>query len=142
MAIELPQAVRQGACNNIVDRADAGAGAALVRIYESSGTPPDVDVAPNGTLLAELTMSDPAFGNAAADGTATASTITADSDANATGTADYFRVVDSDGTTVYQGTVGGPSSGADLELSASAAITLNQTVEISSLTLQVPETQS
>ena len=140
MAIELPQAIRQGACDYIVDQVDT-AGTGLLRIYESSGTPPDVDDAVNGTLLAELTMSATAFGAAAADGTATAASITAESDAVA-GTADYFRVVKGDETTIYQGTVTSLGGGGDLELNPSATLVTDQTVEVSSLTLQVPETQS
>jgi hypothetical protein len=110
-------------CNALVDLADAGAGAAHLKIYDSG------DV-----LLADLTMSDPAFGAAAA-GVATASAITDDSSANATGTADYFTIEDSDSNEVLRGSVG--TSGEDLNLNTTS-ITAGGTVSVSSLTVTMP----
>jgi len=130
-------------CNGVVDLLDAGAGAGLLRIYDSTGagqpTNPDIAVT-SQVLLAELTLSDPAFGNAAdaAPGaTATASAITDDSAANATGTATWFRAVDSNGLAVIDGSVG--TSGADLNL-ATTSITTGQTVSVTSWTITQPET--
>lgn len=127
------------ACNAIVDLLDAGSGAGKLKIY--SGTvPTDADAALAGnTLLAELTLSDPAFGNAADDtgkATATASSITADSSADATGTASFFRATDSDDNVVIQGTCG--TSDADLVLN-STSIQSGVEVQISSWTFSVPE---
>jgi len=130
-------------CNGVVDLLDAGAGAGLLRIYDSTGagqpTNPDIAVT-SQVLLAELTLSDPAFGNAAdaAPGaTATASAITDDSAANNTGTATWFRAVDSNGLAVIDGSVG--TSGADLNL-ATTSITTGQTVSVTSWTITQPET--
>lgn len=139
MPVSLPQTVRQAACDAIVDLADAGAGAATIVIYD--GAEPDVDSAASGTLLGTLTMSDPAFGAASTAGTATANAITDDSSADATSTATYFRVLDSDSTVVYQGDVGATGSGASLELNT-VSITALSPISISALTLQVPEAQS
>lgn len=136
----LSNAAAIDACDAIVDLIDAGSGAGLLRIY--SGTQPaNPDVAIGAqVLLAELTLSDPAFGNAA-DGTpggvATASSITDDSSANATGTAAWFRVVDSDDNAIIDGEVG--TSGADLNL-VSTSITATQSVSITSWTFTMPET--
>jgi hypothetical protein len=58
-------------------------------------------------------------------------TITQDSSANATGTATWFRIVDSDGNFVIDGTVG--TSGADLNLNTTA-IVATESVSITSLT--------
>ena len=128
------------ACNGIVDRLDAGAGAGLLRIYTGTA-PTDVDAAPTGTLLAELTLSDPAFG-AAVDanpgGRATANSITADASANATGTAGYFRAVDSDGNGAIQGSVTATGGGGDLELN-STSITSGIEVQVTSWTFTVNE---
>ncbi len=128
------------ACNGIVDLLDAGAGAALVRIYDGT-QPANPDVAiTTETLLAELTCSDPAFGGAtdgAPGGVATASAITDDSSANATGTASWFRAVDSNGLAVLDGSVG--TSGADLNLNT-VSITSGATVSVSSWTVTMPET--
>jgi hypothetical protein len=82
-------------------------------------------------LLAELTLNATAFGGAVA-GVATAGAITQDSAADATGTATWFRVLKSDGTTVlWDGSVG--TSGADLNLNAVAIVT-GAAVSISSFT--------
>lgn len=130
------------ALDAIVDLVDAGAGAGTLRIYD--GTPPaDADAAlSSNTLLAQLTMSDPAFG-AASDGTGeatvSASSITDDSSADATGTASFFRLLDSDANVVFQGTCG--TSDADLILD-STSISSGVTVSVSSLTITLPENGS
>lgn len=85
--------------------------AALLRIYD--GSRPATGGAAT-TLLAELTCGTP-FAAAAVNGVLTANAITADSSANATGTATWFRIVQSDGTTfVMDGSVA--ASGSDLNL--------------------------
>src|SRR4051812_39464332 len=70
-----------------------------LRLY--SGTQAaDADTAIGAqVLLAELRFNATAFGSAVA-GVATANAITADSSADATGTATWFRALKSDGTTV------------------------------------------
>ena len=98
--------------NARLDEISARAGsAALLRIYDG------VRPATGGTattLLAELTCGSP-FAPAASGGELTANSISADTSANASGTASWFRVVASDGTThVMDGDVG--TSGADLNL--------------------------
>ena len=119
--------------------ANAGAGAALLRVYQSSGTPPaTLGDAVNGTLLAELTMSDPAFA-AAVDttpgGSITASAITDDGSANATGTPDYCRIVDSNLVDVLQTTAGVGSGEANFLTS----ITAGQPVQVTSVVLTLAE---
>ena len=127
------------ACNAIVDLLDGGAGAALLRIYDGT-QPANVDTAiTSQVLLAELTCSDPAFGaaaDAAPNATATASAITSDTSANATGTATWFRAVDSNGLGIIDGSVG--TASADLILD-SVSITAGQTVAVNSWTFTVPE---
>jgi hypothetical protein len=117
--------------NRAADAVCARANSGSLRIY--AGTPPaSADAAlSSNTLLANLALSATAFG-AAASGVATAATITADSSADATGTATFFRVLESDGATVvFQGTVG--TSGAELNLS-SVNIVITGNVSVSSLT--------
>ena len=129
----------RAALDSLVDRIDAGSGAGKVRIY--SGTvPADADAALSGnTLLAELAMSDPAFG-AAADSspgaTATASAISNDASADATGTATFFRILDSDNNVVAQGAVG--TSGAELNLNT-VSIVAAVIVSITSMTAFMAE---
>ena len=143
MAITLAAAARVAACDAIVDLIDVGAGDGVLRIYQSTGTPPDPDAVTGlGTLLAELTMNATAFGAASDDGTkatATANAITADTSANASGTADYFRISDVAGTVILQGSVSATGAGGDLQLTPSAVITSGGTVSISALTVQVDQ---
>ena len=140
MAVQtkLSNAAAIAACNAVVDLLDGGSGAGYIEIR--TGSPPsNVDDAAPGTLLATLPLSDPAFGSAAdanPGATATASAITSDSSADATGTAGWFRAYDSNATAVIQGTVG--TSDADLIL-ASVSITAGNTVSVSSWTVTMPE---
>lgn len=100
-----------------------------IKIY--SGAQPALNAALTGTLLATLTFGATAFG-ASSGGTATANAITSGT-AAATGTAGYFALVKSDGTTVVcTGTCG--TSGADLNLS-STSITSGVSVSCSSFTI-------
>ena len=93
---------------------DAGPAAGLIRVYD--GVRPAAGGAAT-TLLAELTFSDPSF-SAAAAGVATANAITQDASANASGTATWFRVVDSVGTFVTDGDIG--LAGADMNVNTTA----------------------
>lgn len=80
-------------------------------------------------LLAELRFGSTAFGAAVA-GVLTANAITPASAAAATGTATWFRVLQSDGTTpLFDGSVG--TSGCNLNLN-STAIQVNAQVSVSS----------
>jgi hypothetical protein len=119
---------------NVSANAEADALAALLnngylRIY--SGTQPaNADTALSGnTLLAELRFGATAF-PAAVAGVLTANAITADTSADATGTATFFRCFKSDGTTVVlDGSVG--TATADLILN-STAIQLGAQVSVTS----------
>lgn len=132
MAVQFSTTVR----NAMLDAITAQAGAsALVRIY--SGTKPtNANTALSGnTLLASLTCG-ATFAAAASNGTLTLNAITQDSSADATGTAVFFRVLKSDGTTVvWQGDVG--TSGSDLNLNTTS-IASGGPVSVSSWTLSIP----
>ena len=126
MALGYNATLRNNQLDQVTARHDGGAGASLLRIYD--GSRPATGGAAT-TLLAELTFSDPSYGAAAA-GVLTASAITADASANATGTASWFRVVQSDGSThVMDGNVG--SAGSDLNLN-SVSITVGGSVSVTS----------
>lgn len=128
MAIAYLEALRDNMLDELTALIDAGAGAGFLRIYD--GTRPATGGAAT-TLLAELTFTDPSAG-AAASGAWTASSITADASANATGTATWFRIVDSNGVFVMDGDVG--TSGSDLNLD-SVSITSGQNVAVSSFVI-------
>jgi hypothetical protein len=96
-----------------------------------------VATAATGTLLATFTLADPAAAAAAA-GVATMDFSPAiDATVAADGTAGWFRVADSTGAAVFDGTVG--TSGADLNFSSVAWVT-GGTVELSSGTITEPLT--
>lgn len=115
-----------------------------LRIY--SGTQPtDANTAIGSQVkLAELTFGATAFAASAASGsagskvvTATANTITGDLSADATGTATWFRVVKSDGTSVvFDGTVG--TTGCDLNLASTSLVT-GEDVEVTSFSITMLE---
>lgn len=129
MALGFSSTARNNALHAIRDQIDGGSGAGVLRIYD--GTRPSFGGSAT-TLLAELTLSDPCAGSASG-GVLTFSSITQDSSANASGTATWFRIVQSDGTTVViDGSVG--TSGSDLNL-VTTTITATQPVQISSFTL-------
>jgi hypothetical protein len=109
-----------------------------------TGTQPtDANQALTGTLLATLSLSATAFGSATASGsagsrvvTATANSVT-NATASNTGTAGYFALLASNGTTVVaMGSVG--TSGADLNLSTLSIVSGN-TVSITSGTITQTE---
>jgi hypothetical protein len=133
MALRLSTDTRNKACDAIVDDVDAGSGAGTIQIRTGS-QPTNVADAAQGTLLATLTFSDPAFG-AASTGVATASAITSDTNADASGTAGHFRILDSDGNIVADGTCG--QGTGDLSFDNSV-IVAGGTVAISSMTLTMP----
>lgn len=120
--------------NNQLDEITALAGtSALLRIYDGT-QPANANTAVGAqTLLAELVCDATAFAAAASSGALTANAISNDASANATGTASWFRLVASNGTTVVMdGSVG--TSGSDLNLN-SVSITSGQTVSVSSFVI-------
>lgn len=126
MTIAYAEPLRHTRLDAITTRAGNGA---LLRIY--NGVRPATGGAAT-TLLAELTCGTP-FAGAAASGALTANAITQDSSANATGTASWFRIVQSDGTThVMDGNVG--TSGSDLNLD-SVSIVAGGTVSVTSFVI-------
>lgn len=116
--------------NVMLDAITTRAGAsALLRIYDGS-RPATGGTAT--TLLAELTCN-ATFAAAAASGVLTLNAITQDSSANASGTATWFRIVKSDGTTfVMDGNVG--TSGSDLNL-VTNVIVATQPVSVTSFVI-------
>ncbi len=128
MALAYNATLRNAQLDEITTAIDAGAGAGLLRIYD--GTRPATGGTAT-TLLAELTLSDPSSA-AASGGVLTFNSITSDTSANATGTATWFRIVDSNATFVMDGDVG--TSGSDINFDSVSFVT-GGTVAVSSLTI-------
>lgn len=126
MAISYSTAVRDARMDAITT---AAGGSALLRIYDGS-RPATGGTAT--TLLAELTCN-ATFAPSASGGVLTLNAITQDSSADATGTATWFRIVKSDGTThILDGSVG--TSGSDLNLTTTS-IVATQPVSVTSFVL-------
>lgn len=137
MATRIADAARNAATDAVVDRIDAGAGAGTLKIY--SGTQPaDADDAEAGSLLVTITLGDPAYGASAAGSAALSGTPSAA--ASGTGTAGWFRVEDSTGANVFDGSVTGTGGGGDLELD-NTSIASGQTVTITSLPFSTPASE-
>jgi hypothetical protein len=119
------------AVNAAADAVTALLNSGYLRIYDGSQPATANTAITTQVKLAELTFNSTAFG-AASNGVSTANAITADTSADATGTATWFRAVKSDGTTaVFDGSVG--TSSADLVLN-SVAISSGAQVSVTSFT--------
>lgn len=124
MAITHASDIRNALCDYVVDAVDRGAGAGKVIFMTSS----DVTVA-------TATCADPAFGSASG-GTATANPLTSLPDAIG-GEVSKFKVVDSNGATIFQGSAGLSGSGADAIIS-NTTIGAGETVTVNSLSYTAP----
>lgn len=135
MVTRLSNAVRSAMADAAVDLIDAGSGPGTVQI-RTGAQPASAATSASGTLLGTLTLSDPAFG-AAVNGVATAGAITGDSSADATGTAGWYRVLDSTGATVMDGSISEAGGGGDMILDK-VAIVAGGTIAITSWTVTQP----
>lgn len=133
MAYRLSTNARNKACDAIVDEIDAGAGAGTIAI-RTGAQPSNVGDADSGTLLGTLTFSDPAFG-ASSTGTATAASITSDTNADNSGTAGHFRIKDSSPAIHSDGTCDQGSGDLNFD---NKTIVAGGTIAISSFTVTVP----
>lgn len=127
MALGFATTLRTARASQIVAAIDAGAGAGKLRLY--NGTRP----ATGGTvttLLAELTFSDPC--GTVTNGVLTFSGIASDASADTTGTATWFRIVDSTGAFVLDGTITVTGGGGDITMT-STSIQAGVTVDATSL---------
>jgi hypothetical protein len=129
----------------LVDSCDLGSSAASahLKMYDATGGVPArvTDAITTQVLLADLAMANPAFDDAALatpGATAAADTITDDSDANATGTAAFFRIVDRNGVARIQGTISDTDGSGELKLN-SVALVQHARVQVSSLVARMPE---
>lgn len=111
-----------------------------IRIFTGSA-PATCEATATGTQLAVVDLQDPAFGAAADQNPNAQVTLQgvplSDNSIDDTGTAGYFRILESNGTTCHvQGTVG--TSGTDMIVDTTA-FQIGATFTISSLTLTQPE---
>jgi hypothetical protein len=113
MAMTFSTALRTTRVTAILTAIDAGAGAGTRKIY--TGPRPATGAAiTTETLLGTLTFSDPC--GTVTDGVLTFSALTADAEADATGTAAWYRDADSTGAFVSDGSITATGGGGDMTL--------------------------
>jgi hypothetical protein len=135
--LRLANQTQQDACDAVVDYIDNGTGAGTIEIR--SGTQPaNANLTATGTLLATLTFNTTAFGDANTSGQADAAAITADTSADATGTATWARIKTSGGATVMDCDVGTTASTATLQLD-SVNIVAGGNVAITAFSVTMPD---
>ena len=128
----ITNAVASALADTIGDSLDSG----TIKIYTGTN-PTDADTAVGAqVLLATLTFNAAAF-PAASNGVLTAAAITADSSADATGTAAWARIATSGATTKMDVTVG--TAGEDINFN-SVAFQSGAEVSMSALTITMPKT--
>lgn len=122
--------------NALLDSISTSVGSAgLLRIYTGTRPATPATALSANTLLAELTLGSP-LAAAASGGVLTLNAITQDSAADATGTATFFRIFQSNGTTaVIDGDVA--TSASDLNLNTVSIVT-GGPVQITSFTITAP----
>lgn len=119
MAISYSTALRTARMQAVEDAINFATGAGTIKLY--SGTRPSTGSAvTTQTLLATLTCSVDC--GTTANGVLTFAAITADSSADADGTATWARIQDGDAAFVADLSVGTTGSGADLILSTTTIV--------------------
>lgn len=136
LLFKLGTTMRNAACDGIVDAIDGGTPPGRLE-HRTGAQPTNVSDASSGTLLGTNLFSNPAFG-AASTGVATASAISSDTSADASGTAGYFRIytgAGADTAALAQGNSG--TATVDLVFD-NATIVAGGVIAISSFTVTVP----
>lgn len=133
----LTQNITNAAASAACDAVAALLNSGYLRIYDGT-QPATADTAITSQVqLAELRFNATAFGGAV-NGVATANAIVSDSDADATGTASWYRLFKSDGTTVVEdGSVGIATHNLVL---ATASIVQHAIIAVSAFTLTQSKT--
>ena len=117
------------------DAIDAGAGAGTIKIYTSPMATLPSDAIGAQVLLGTLTFSDPS-GASPTSGVFTASAITQDSSADATGTAAWARIQDSTGTVVMDVDITATGGGGSMQMNTTSVV-IGGPLLISALTVSL-----
>lgn len=133
MAVKWSTTVR----NAVLDAWETAIGTgAIIRIYTGSA-PAAVGDASTGTLLVQYTLASD-WAAAASGGTKSLNSVPISGTGADTGTAGYYRIFASNGTTCHeQGTVTATGGGGDMTIS-NTSITSGQAVNITSFVLTAP----
>lgn len=133
--VRFATAVKNSMLTPIRDAIDAGAGAGTVKIYTSPMATLPSDAISTQTLLGTLTFSDPS-GATPSGGVFTASAITQDSSADATGTAVWARIADSTGTVVVDVDITATGLGGAMQMNTTS-IVIGGPILITALTVSL-----
>jgi hypothetical protein len=126
MGLKIIAAAAIAICDALVDLIDSG-GAGHVKIYDGTRPTNPATAVTSQVLLADFTLPNPAFGNAAAvtgGAAATANAVTQVS-GSAGGTASWFRVFNGSGTAIFDGDITVTAGGGDLTLSSVTIVSGN-----------------
>lgn len=134
MPLRLADAARNAKVAAATALLDAGAGPGTLKIY-SGAQPATPATAASGTLLATITLGDPAFGAPSAGSAALGDPASVNWVAS--GTAGWARFADSAGAVVMDGDVTATGGGGVVELSSTTAVSGNP-VDISGGTYTQP----
>lgn len=130
MALQLSTTVR----NARLDVIESTIGTSAILRIRTGAAPADCATADSGTVLATLTLPSDWMAAASSGSKALAGTWQ-DASADATGTAEHFRVYDSGGSTCHmQGTITATSGGGDMELD-NTSLASGQQFTVSTFTL-------
>jgi hypothetical protein len=135
VAITITTTARNSRASIVLDAIDAGVGAGYIELRDGT-RPAAPSVAASGTLGATITLADPSF-PAPTTATTTANAA-ADVTAAAAITPTWFRVYDSTGAAVFDGSAGATGSGADAIVNP-ATFEVGQDVVLESLTWTEPD---
>jgi len=136
MPIDIRSTYRDNITDLVVDHIDDGPGAGYIE-HRTGTRPANCEAGSTGTLLGTNVFSDPAFG-ASSGGTATAGAIADETNAVG-GTAGYFRVYESTGTTcIFQGNSGTGSE--TMVFTPTNVIVTGGTIKVTAFTVTTPLT--
>lgn len=126
-------ALKNSMLNPIKDAIDAGPGAGTLKVYTSPMPSLTSDAITTQTLLGTLTFSDPSAAGPSG-GVLTASAITQDSSADATGTAAWARIADSTGSVVIDVDITVSGGGGAMQMNTTS-IVIGGPILISAMTV-------
>ena len=141
MPTRLTTAARNAACDGIVDLIDNGLGQGAIEIYQGAQPASANDGVGASTLLGVVPFADPAFSGASAGVASALGTPLSDAMAGADGIAQWFRVKDGAGATVFDGDISTSAAGTgDLQLNTTT-IEVDGPINITSFTFTIPASE-
>jgi hypothetical protein len=135
VATRIATTARNAACDALVDLVDAGSGAGTIDIRTGS-QPATPETTATGTLLATFTLADPAFGSAST-GVATLASTPRTTTGLAAGDAGWFRMKDSAGNAVLDGSVTATGGGGQITVNT-VTVSVDLDLELTSGTVTLP----